>query len=214
MKYLKKFNEMLDSMGSWNPSQLNDKHEECEECGSYPCECNELLRKAFEIDDEEYDGVPSSYCPECDCIPCQCTGEEYDEDLREGLEENFTDWRINSYLKIARDKYNGMTSEEIIDKIDNGPETMRFRNEEEKELFKEKWDNEKKEGAFSYYNSMTPEELRSLADTFKHDFDNPAQHDPKFVAYLKACELKKVFADKKEHIPNVKDNNFSRRIIY
>jgi len=180
MRYLKKFNEMLDPMGSWNPSQLNDKHEECEECGSYPCECNELLRKAFELDDndeddEEYDyrvkgirpdymaeedeeyGVPSNYCPECDCIPCQCTGEEYDEDLRE---------------------------------------------------------SQHKEGTFAYYNAMTKDELKSLEKSFKHDFENPAQHYPKFVAYLKASELKKVFAYKKEHIPNLKDNNFSRRIIY
>ena len=93
-----------------------------------------------------------------------------------------------------------MTSDEIISKIDNGPESMRFKNEEEKELFKEKWDNEKKEGTFAYSNSMTPEELRDLQKTFKHDFDNPAQHDPKFVAYLKACELKKVFAGK-DHTP-------------
>ena len=61
---------------------------------------------------------------------------------------------------------------------------------------------------------MTKDELKSLEKSFKHDFENPAQHDPKFVAYLKACELKKVFADKKEHIPNLKDNNYSRRIIY
>ena len=200
MKYLKKFNEMLDPMGSWNPSQLNDKHEECEECDSYPCQCNEYLRKAFELDDDE------EVCPKCDCIPCQCTGEEYDEDLKEGLEENFTDWRVNSYLKIAREKYNNMTSDEVIDKIENGPESMRFKNEEEKNLFKEKWNAEKKEGTFAYYNAMSPEELRSLQKTFKHDFDNPAQHDPKFVAYLKACELKKVFVGK-DHTPrNLKQN--------
>ena len=194
MRYLKKFNEMLDPMGNWNPSQLDSK-------------------------DDEYDGVPSRYdedgeiiddtddfCPNCDCIPCQCTGEEYDEDLKEGLEENFTDWRINSYLKIARQKYNGMTSEEIISKIDNGPESMRFKNEGEKELFKKKWDIEKKEGTFAYYNAMTKEELKSLQKTFKHDFENPAQHDPKFVAYLKACELKKVFKDKDQTPRNLKSN--------
>ena len=38
MRYLKKFNEMLDPMGSWNPSQLDNKEKE-----------------------DEYDGVPSSY---------------------------------------------------------------------------------------------------------------------------------------------------------
>jgi len=51
MRFLKKFNEMLDPMGDWKPSQLNNQ--ECEECESYPCQCNELLRRAFELDDDE-----------------------------------------------------------------------------------------------------------------------------------------------------------------
>ena len=53
---------------------------------------------------------------------------------------------------------------------------------------------------------MTKEELKSLQKTFKHDFENPAQHDPKFVAYLKACELKKVFKDKDQTPRNLKSN--------
>lgn len=195
MKYLKKF-EMFDVKVAdmkHTPSsrkQLGlDKNDE------------EAFQNYLTNKDEE-----SEVCTKCDCIPCQCTGEEYDEDLKEGLEENFTDWRVNSYLKIAREKYNNMTSDEVIDKIENGPESMRFKNEEEKNLFKEKWNAEKKEGTFAYYNAMSPEELRSLQKTFKHDFDNPAQHDPKFVAYLKACELKKVFVGK-DHTPrNLKQN--------
>ena len=63
-----------------------------------------------------------------------------------------------------------------------------------------------KEGTFVYYNAMTKEELKSLQKTFKHDFENPAQHDPKFVAYLKACELKKVFKDKDQTPRNLKSN--------
>ena len=63
-----------------------------------------------------------------------------------------------------------------------------------------------KEGTFAYYNAMSPEELKSLQKTFKHDFDNPAQHDPKFVAYLKACELKKVFTGKDQTPKNLKQN--------
>ena len=63
-----------------------------------------------------------------------------------------------------------------------------------------------KEGTFAYYNAMTKEELKSLQKTFKHDFENPAQHDPKFVAYLKACELKKVFKDKDQTPRNLKSN--------
>ena len=195
MKYLKRFDEAFGQNGMFDWKVADMKH-------------TPSSRAQFGLDkqEDELDEV----CPNCDCIPCQCTGDECEEcgcfpcecneDIKEGLEENFTDWRINSYLKIARQKYSGMTSDEIISKIDNGPESMRFKNEEEKELFKEKWDNEKKEGTFAYYNSMTPEELRDLQKTFKHDFDNPAQHDPKFVAYLKACELKKVFAGK-DHTP-------------
>lgn len=63
-----------------------------------------------------------------------------------------------------------------------------------------------KEGTFAYYNAMSPEDLKSLQKTFKHDFDNPAQHDPKFVAYLKACELKKVFVGKDQTPRNLKQN--------
>ena len=158
MRYLKKFNEMLDPMGSWNPSQLDNDEEFGDRKTKSGSFINPEGEEYFEDeDDEEYDGVSSNYCPECDCIPCQCTGEEYDEDLRE---------------------------------------------------------SQHKEGTFAYYNAMTKDELKSLEKSFKHDFENPAQHDPKFVAYLKACELKKVFADKKEHIPNLKDNNYSRGIIY
>lgn len=124
MRYLKKFNEMLDPMGSWNPSQLDNK-------------------------EDEYDGVPSSYdedgeiiiddaddfCSECDCIPCQCTSEEYDEDLRE---------------------------------------------------------NSNRE-TFGYFNTMTKEELLDYQKNFEHDFENPAEHDPEYVAWKTACELKGCF---------------------
>jgi hypothetical protein len=125
MKYLKMFNEMLDPMGSWNPSQLDNK-------------------------EDEYDGVPSSYdedgeiiieddvddfCTKCDCIPCQCTDEEYDEDLRENSNR----------------------------------------------------------GTFGYFNTMTKEELLDYQKNFEHDFENPAEHDPEYVAWKTACELKGCF---------------------
>ena len=171
MKYLKKFNEMLDPMGNWNPSQLNGKHEECEECDSYPCQCNEYLRKAFEDDPDDEEPIkgvnyqvknepPDEVCPNCDCIPCQCTGDECEEC--------------------------GCFPCECNDDI--------------------KENTQHKEGTFAYYNAMTKEELKSLQKTFKHDFENPAQHDPKFVAYLKACELKKVFKDKDQTPRNLKSN--------
>jgi len=124
MRYLKKFNEMLDPMGNWNPSQLDNK-------------------------EDEYDGVPSSYdedseiiiddtddfCTECNCIPCQCDDEEYDEDLRE---------------------------------------------------------NSNRE-TFGYFNTMTKEELLDYQKNFEHDFENPAEHDPEYVAWKTACELKGCF---------------------
>lgn len=214
MKYLKRFDEAFGQNGMFDWKVADMKHtpssraqlglDQEDEFGDRRTNSGSFINP----EGEEYFDDEDEVCPNCDCIPCQCTGEEYDEDedLKEGLEENFTDWRINSYLKIAREKYNDMTSEEIINKIDNGPESMRFKNEEEKELFKQKWDNEKKEGTFAYYNAMTDNELRSLEKTFKHDFENPAQHDPKFVAYMKACELKKVFAGK-DHTPkNLKQN--------
>ena len=141
MRYLKKFNEMLDPMGSWNPSQLNNK-------------------------EDEYDGVPSSYdedgeiieddsdevCPKCDCIPCQCTDEEYDEDLRE--------------------------------------------------------DNNR--GTFGYFNTMTKEELLDYQKNFEHDFENPAEHDPEYVAWKTACELKKCF-DREPIYRSRKESEFPSR---
>lgn len=143
MRYLKKFNEMLDPMGSWNPSQLDNKDKE-----------------------DEYDGAPSIYdedgeiiidsddfCPKCDCIPCQCTGEEYDEDLRENRK------------------------------------------------------------TFGYFNTMTKEELLDYQKNFEHDFENPAEHDPEYVAWKTACELKKCF-DKESYPHTRKESEFPSKMIY
>ena len=115
MKYLKKFNEMLDPMGSWNPIQLDDTVN--------------VERSSEELDDAD------DFCTGCDCIPCQCTSEEYDEDLRE--------------------------------------------------------DNNR--GTFGYFNTMTKEELLDYQKNFEHDFENPAEHDPEYVAWKTACELKGCF---------------------
>jgi hypothetical protein len=207
MKYLKMF-EMFDSMNT----KVADMHH------------TPSSRKQFGLDKNDEEGfknyVESQACTKCDCIPCQCTGEECEqcgcfpcecnEDIKEGLDDNlentFSDWRINSYLKIARDKYNTLTSNEIITKINNGPRDMRFKNVEEEQLFKDKWDNEKKEGTFAYYDNMSAEQLRSLESTFKHDFDNPQHHNPKYVAYKKACQAKQVFMGKDQTPTNFKQN--------
>lgn len=143
MKYLKKFNEMLDPMGSWNPNQLDNKEDvykdglspsidygddyENEEEG--PMSGNKLREPL----DPEEEADNSDVCTECDCIPCQCTDEEYDEDLRENR------------------------------------------------------------GTFGYFNKMTKDELLDYQDNFDHSFENPAEHDPEYVAWKTACELKGCF---------------------
>jgi len=209
MRYLKKFNEMLDPMGNWNPSQLDNKDNDKE---------------------YEYDGLPSIYdedgeiivdtddfCPKCDCIPCQCTGEEddEDEDLKEGLDDHFRDVRVNSYLKIARDKYKGRSSDEIVDTIDKGNPDLRFMDDKEKDLFRNAWDKENTKGTFKYFMSLSNDELKDYQSNFSHhDFENPAEHSPEFVAWKKACEIKKVFLEKKRDIPTVKSNNYSKGIIH
>ncbi len=51
------------------------------------------------------------------------------------------EYRVESYIKIAKIKYAEKTADEIIDIIENGNESLRFNSEEEKELFKYKWNN-------------------------------------------------------------------------
>ena len=158
MKYLKKFNEMLDPMGSWNPSQLNNE-----------------------------------------------------EDLKEGLDDHFRDVRVNSYLKIARDKYKGKSSDEIVDTIDKGNPDLRFMDDKEKDLFRSAWDKENTKGTFKYFMSLSNDELKDYQNNFSnHDFDNPAEHSPEFVAWKKACEIKKCF-DKEPFYRSRKESEFPSR---
>lgn len=56
--------------------------------------------------------------------------------------KSFTEERVDWYMKIARIKYAGKTADEIIEIIENGTEGLRFNSEEEKELFKHRWENE------------------------------------------------------------------------
>ena len=50
-----------------------------------------------------------------------------------------------------------------------------------------------KEGTFAFFNKMTKEELLDYQDNFDHSFENPAEHDPEYVAWKKACDLKRCF---------------------
>ena len=41
--------------------------------------------------------------------------------------------------------------------------------------------------------TKSKEELLDYQKNFQHSFENPAEHDPKFVAWKKACQIKGCF---------------------
>ena len=68
---------------------------------------------------------------------------------------------------------------------------------------------EGREGTFDYFMTKSKEELIDYQKNFKPSFENPAEHDPKFVAWKKACEIKNCFP--KEPVgydPSRRENNF------
>ena len=124
-----------------------------------------------------------------------------DEDLKEGLDDHFRDVRVNSYLKIARDKYKGRSSDEIVDTIDKGNPDLRFMDDKEKDLFRNAWNKENTKGTFKYFMSLSNDELKDYQNNFSHhDFENPAEHSPEFVAWKKACEIKKCLICSLNHL--------------
>jgi len=62
-----------------------------------------------------------------------------------------------------------------------------FNKAEEREGRKER------EGTFDYFMTKSKEELLDYQKNFQHSFENPAEHDPKYVAWKKACEIKGCF---------------------
>ena len=200
MKYLKRFDEVLKInefffLPNQNAPKENDFESEedefCQNCDCIPCQCN------------------TDECKECNCNPCECEG------MNEGLDDHFREMRVNSYLRIARDKYKGKSADEIIDIINKGNPGLRFMDDQEKELFRQEWDKENKKGTFKYFIALSNDELKDYQKNFTHHgFDNPAEHNPEYVAWKKACEIKKVFVEKKKYKREIKDNNFSRRKIY
>jgi hypothetical protein len=52
---------------------------------------------------------------------------------------------------------------------------------------------EEREGTFDYFMTKSKEELLDYQKNFQHSFENPAEHDPKYVAWKKACEIKGCF---------------------
>jgi len=72
---------------------------------------------------------------------------------------------------------------------------------------------EEREGTFDYFMTKSKEELLDYQKNFQHSFENPAEHDPKFVAWKKACEVKKCFD--KESFPHTrKESEFPSKMIY
>lgn len=63
--------------------------------------------------------------------------------FNEGWKNSLMKDRINSYLRMAEIKYPTLTSDEIIEIIENGNTELRFNSDKEKNLFKEEWDNKK-----------------------------------------------------------------------
>ena len=67
-----------------------------------------------------------------------------------------------------------------------------------------------KEGTFAFFNKMTKEELLDYQKNFQHSFENPAEHDPEYVAWKTACELKGCF-DKEPFYRSRKESEFPSR---
>lgn len=88
-------------------------------------------------------------------------------------------------------------------------------DDQERELFRQEWDKENQKGTFKYFMTLSNDELKDYQKNFTHHgFENPAEHNPEYVAWKKACEIKKVFVEeKKEDKREPKDNNYSRGII-
>jgi hypothetical protein len=232
MKYLKGFNEAFgrNGMFDWKvadmkhtPSSikqlgLDKKDEVCKECDCKPCQCTTedcIIVNGKKVKDFNKNGDASFNVEFEDGTETIIYVSHDDWDklndsmLKEDLDlgSHFREVRVNSYLKIARDKYKGKTADEIIDIIDRGNPELRFVNDEERELFKQEWEKENKKGTFSYFMSLSNEELKDYQKNFSHHgFENPAEHNPDFVAWKKACQIKKVFVEPKEDNRNVKSN--------
>ena len=56
-------------------------------------------------------------------------------------------------------------------------------------------DKENQKGTFKYFMSLSNDELKDYQKNFTHHgFENPAEHNPEYVAWKTACEIKKVFS--------------------
>lgn len=117
------------------------------------------------------------------------------KDLLAGQKEKFQDKLITKYCK------------EIGFKLTD------FYATDGKKISKLLENREEREGTFDYFMTKSKEELIDYQKNFQHSFENPAEHDPKFVAWKKACEIKKCFD--KESFPHTrKESEFPSKMIY
>lgn len=61
--------------------------------------------------------------------------------FNEGWKKSIMLDRVENYVKYAKIKYPNLTSDEIIEIIDNKGNELAFTSNKEKNLFKAKWDN-------------------------------------------------------------------------
>ena len=117
------------------------------------------------------------------------------KDLLAGQKEKFQDKLITKYCK------------EIGFKLTD------FYATDGKKISKLLENREEREGTFDYFMSKSKEELLDYKKNFQHSFENPAEHDPKYVAWKKACEVKKCF-DKESYPHTRKESEFPSKMIY
>jgi hypothetical protein len=117
------------------------------------------------------------------------------KDLLAGQKEKFQDKLITKYCKEL------------------GFKLTDFYAADGKMLNKLLESREEREGTFDYFMNKSKEELLDYQKNFQHSFENPAEHDPKFVAWKKACEIKKCF-DKESYPHTRKESEFPSKMIY
>jgi hypothetical protein len=120
------------------------------------------------------------------------------KDLLSGQKEKFQDKLITKYCKEL------------------GFKLTDFYAADGKMLNKLLESREEREGTFDYFMTKSKEELLDYQKNFQHSFENPAEHDPKFVAWKKACEVKKCFPkDKPQGFKGIQEEpGFPSKMIY
>jgi len=121
------------------------------------------------------------------------------KDLLAGQKEKFQDKLITKYCKEL------------------GFKLTDFYAADGKMLNKLLESREEREGTFDYFMTKSKEELIDYQKNFQHSFENPAEHDPKFVAWKKACEIKKCFPtdEKPQGFRGIqKEPGFPSKMIY